>query len=230
MTDSRLLDTRWHTYWSGMRDPQHAQGTEAHYRAYAAELRLLLDGVSITRMLEIGCGNGALYPHLGFDGAWRYLGVDFSESMLSEFRLRFPTVDVVNANGATFQSEERFDLVFSSQVAQFWSRAALRRHIDNAVAMLSADGVLVVSGIPWSRARLGYARGDFAGHRPKSVPATVLRYVHGFLRPSLGTWYDYAVIRRMADAQDLQAAFYGSVHYPYRFHAVLRRRAPLNAG
>lgn len=66
---------------------------------------------------------------------------------------------------------------FSSQVAQYWSVAALRQHVDNAFAVLADDGTLVVSGIPWSRMRRAYAWGDLTGGPRRSAPVAGLNYL-----------------------------------------------------
>lgn len=220
------MNAKWESFWGRQTLPLYAEENETHYRSYAGELRLLLDGHSSRRVLEIGCGNGALYSHLGFDRASRYLGIDFSGSMLETFRRGHPGVDVLKADGTAFRSDEEFDLIFSSNVAQYWDRIDLACHLDNANAMLSEDGVLVVSGIPWSRMRLAYARGDLTGGARRSATVTFLAFLHELVRRPLGTWYDFPTFEKFASVRGFQVKFFGSLHYPYRFHVVLRRGEP----
>jgi SAM-dependent methyltransferase len=223
------MNAKWEAFWGRQTLALYAEENEGHYRSYAAELRLLLDDHSSGRVLEIGCGNGSLYKHLGFDCAFRYLGVDFSESMLDAFRGRYPEVDLLNADGAAFRSDEKFDLIFSSNVAQYWNRSDLVRHLDNANTMLSDDGLLVVSGIPWSRMRLAYARGDLTGGVRRSATLTFFAFLHELVRRPLGWWYDFPTFEEFAPLRGLRVKFFGSLHYPYRFHVVLRRE-PADVG
>jgi cyclopropane fatty-acyl-phospholipid synthase-like methyltransferase len=221
------MNAKWESFWEGQTQPLWAEETETHYRSYAAELSLLFGDCPTDRVLEIGCGNGALYRHLGFDRAFRYLGIDISESMLKTFQNQYPNVDLLKADGADFRSDEKFDLIFSSGVAQCWDRDDLARHLDNANAMLSDEGLLVVSGIPWSRMRLAYARGDLTGGRVRrSAAQTFLAYLRELVHRRLGTWYDFPAFESLATARGFHLKFFGSLHYPYRFHVVMRRGEP----
>ena len=213
----------WQEYWSRKAVPEHSPETVEHYRECGAELRLLFEKSRPRRVLEVGCGNGALYEPLGFAEVERYLGVDFSQRMLQTFRADHPGAEVVHADGASFRTDDEFDLIFSSQVAQYWRPQQLADHLDNAVAMLADGGTIVVSGIPWSRMRLAYAHGDLTGGRHRRLPVTVLSFLSELVRKRLGHWYDLPAVAALATARGLDTRFYGSMHYPYRFHAVLRR-------
>lgn len=233
MVSSLLTGRRgWRDYWAAKTTPLHAGEAEADFRALAAELRLLFAGRPAERVLEIGCGNGALFPHLGFDRVSRYLGIDFSQAMLDEFSARFPGVDLLVADGAAFCSPERFDLVVSSHVIQYWDRDQLTQHLDHANSMLADDGLVVIAGVPWSRMRLAYARGDLTGgdrtggHR-RPLPKAALDFAREFVRPDIGHWYDFPEFTKLATSRNLRVTFRGSVYYPYRFHAIFsRERGP----
>jgi SAM-dependent methyltransferase len=214
---------RWHSYWADKATPQYARENDDHYHEYASELRLLFPDPAPARVLDLGCGNGSIYRHLGFDKSDRYVGVDFSRRMLDVFHEAFPGVELVHADGAAYRSADEFDLIFSSQVAQYWNRDQLDAHVDNAVTMLSVNGAIVISGIPWSRMRFAYARGDMTGGRRRSLPVALLALTSELVRKRLGHWYDLATVGELASKHGLRANFYGSIHYPYRFHAVLRR-------
>ncbi len=216
-------ESPWHSYWADKTTPQYARDDDDHYREYAAELRLLFPDSAPGRILEIGCGNGALHRPLGFDECDRYVGVDFSERMLGVFRESDPDVELVQADGASYRSDAEFDLIFSSQVAQYWNRAELAEHLVNARSMLAPHGAVVISGIPWSRMRLAYARGDMTGGRRRSLPVALLSCFRELARKRLGQWYEFSDLSRLAERCGLDLRCYGSMHYPYRFHAVLRR-------
>src|ERR1700712_1268972 len=178
---STLLTGRrgWRDYWANKTTPLHARETEADFRSLAGELRLLYADHRVDRVLEVGCGNGAMFTHLGFDAVSRYVGIDFSQAMLDSFGARFPDAELVVADAAEFRTTEKFDLVLSSHVSQYWDRAQLAHHLDHAGSMLEADGLIVIAGTPWSRMRLAYARGDLTGGdltggARRSLPMTAL--------------------------------------------------------
>ncbi|WP_067474269.1 class I SAM-dependent methyltransferase [Actinomadura hibisca] len=224
----RTRRQHWYEHWADQRNPQHAKETEDAYQDLAGELRNLFAAHRADRVLEIGCGDGALFDLLGFNQASRYLGVDFSQAMLDQFRARFPRTDLRTADASRFRTDERFDLIFSSHVAQYWDRGQMARHLDHAAAMLAPDGLIVIAGIPWSRMRLAYGRGDLTGGdltggRRRSLPGALASAVRELVAPDIGHWYDLPEVTRLAAARGMRANFRGSGHYPYRFHALFQR-------
>ncbi|MDQ1739269.1 MAG: hypothetical protein QOE53_921 [Pseudonocardiales bacterium] len=218
----------WREYWANKTTPLHARETEADFRALAGELRLLYADHRIDSVLEVGCGNGAMFTHLGFDAAPRYVGIDFSQAMLDSFSERFPDAELLVADAAEFQTTEKFDLVFSSHASQYWNRAQLASHLDRAASMITAGGLIVIAGTPWSRMRLAYGRGDLTGGdltggQRRRLPMAAWSAVRELIRPDIGHWYDLPDFTTLASARGLQVAFRGSGHYPYRFHAIFRR-------
>src|SRR5918996_5008609 len=99
--------SRWHPFWARQVTPQHREDTAAHYVRYGRELRLLLPERPIRKVLDIGCGNGALFEPLGFDRT-DYTGVDFSESMLAVFARRHPQVRLVVAGGDEYRDDCKY--------------------------------------------------------------------------------------------------------------------------
>jgi SAM-dependent methyltransferase len=170
-----------------------------------------------------------MFSHLGFDAMTRYVGFDFSQAMLDSFSARFPDVELIAADAAEFQTAEKFDLVFSSHVSQYWDRAQLAGHLDHAASMITPGGLIVIAGTPWARMRLAYARGDLTGGdltggKRRPLPMAVVSAAQELIKPDIGHWYDLPDFTKLASSRGLQVAFRGSGHYPYRFHAIFQAR------
>jgi SAM-dependent methyltransferase len=216
----------WQRFWTAQATPLHTDESETGYRTLAAELRLLFADRTPERVLDVGCGNGAMFRHLGFHEARRYLGLGFSPTMIVEFGDRFPGVELRRRDAATFRAAETFGLIFSSHVVQYWDRRQLAEHLANARSMIADDGLVVVGGFPWARMRLAHARGEVNGGvengaNRRHLPAAAFDYAHELIAPRIGHWYDFPEIKKIAAASDFHVAFRGSGYYPYRFHAML---------
>jgi cyclopropane fatty-acyl-phospholipid synthase-like methyltransferase len=216
---------RWQAYWKGKTAPLHHRDEEDYYISHAHELKVLFSRASAESVLEIGCGNGALYQHLDFDRAREYLGVDISDAMLGEFRKRFPNVSLLTASGHSYRDGNKYDLIFSNGVLQNFDRAMLAEHIENAAAMLAPNGRLVCASIPWRSLRRRYLMGAF-NRRQRNMVWSLLHTARYWHRDSLGHWYEWQDLRQIAEKQGLTANFHGSIHYPYRFHSVMQLARP----
>lgn len=212
---------RWRIFWQGKTRPFHARDTDEHYRPYAAELRLLFADSNPLRILEIGCGNGALYKHLGFENM-QYKGVDFSASMLKVFKAKHPDVELECADGSTYQDEDKYDLIFSNGVIQHFDINMLHRHFSNVTSMLKPTSLFVCASIPWKARRFEYYAGKLTDMRVKFILFGFRAYLPSRFRGKMGAWYSLQDIRKFASAHRMSVAFYGSMHYLYRFHAVMR--------
>jgi SAM-dependent methyltransferase len=204
-------------YWSAQSTPNWERDTPEHYRLLAAELMLLVPRPP-RRVLEIGCGSGDLFPYFGFDPA-RYVGVDFSPSMLARFRERHPELALHCADGAAYLDDGVYDLVLSNGVIQNFDDGMLDRHFANGRRMVAPDGVVICGSVPWRRHRLrftaGAALGELRAGRWRNAAATAVQ------GPGFGRWYRCAALARAARRNGFTAEFYGSMSYMYRFHAVL---------
>jgi SAM-dependent methyltransferase len=215
---------RWRTFWAEKTKPYYPQDTLECYAAHAQELKLLFGTRLPSRVLEIGCGNGALYPFLKFpENGAAYRGVDLSKSMLAVFKQKFPDVEVHCGDGSEYiDTRSRFDLIFSNQVVQFFDRQMLARHIANASAMLNPGGRLVCAAIPWRALRRQYDAGAFWGDMSGSKLRWLKSYFGRVLkRGRIGYWHEPHEILKLAQKHGLAAQFYGSFYFLYRFHAVL---------
>jgi trans-aconitate methyltransferase len=208
----------WQPFWAKESDPHYPAAADFLVN-HAVELRLVCGDPSGCKVLELGCGSGALFEALGLSAAASYRGVDFSEKMLAAFRLRHPHLDLVPAEASAYVDRAQYDLIFSNQVAQYFSARMFARHIAHASAMLAPGGRLVVASIPWRGARVAH-------YLQSAAPADERRLLRGLaiLARSLagvdrlGRWYSYRECTAAASRHGLDATFFGCLQFPYRFH------------
>jgi SAM-dependent methyltransferase len=223
MTDVRksVPGSKWRSFWAEQVTPQHRQDTSDHYARYGQELRMLLPDRPIRKVLDIGCGNGALFKPLGFDRT-NYTGVDFSESMIAAFRRRHPQVRLLVAEGDEYLDDCKYDLIFCNAVVQYFEGAMLDRLLGNASAMLAPDGCILIGSIPWQAARLPYYMGELSGDLPSPWPVG-LRIVKSWYSDRIGHWYSVREVVALGRRHGLRSEIFGSVLYSYRFHALMFR-------
>jgi len=211
---------RWFDFWTGCTSPLWRFDTPDYYRLYAAELRALFPEPPPARVLELGCGDGALFPFFGFPVSC-YTGVDFSRSMLQAFSERHHGVRLVCAAAQDYSDDCRYELVFSNGLLQYLDRGMLRSHLLGATRMLAPGGRLVCGSIPWRARRWGYYFGSLADGAPPRGPVQLAKAARNAVRNPIGYWYSLAEFRALAREHGLTVEFYGSLVHLYRFHAVL---------
>lgn len=216
---------RWLQYWQSKSAPLHREESESFYRAHAAELRCLFPQ-KLQSVLEVGCGNGALYGHLGFTDT-AYVGVDFSESMLREFKSSHPSVTLHQADGSSYRDERTYDLIFSNGTIQYFDHRMLDTHMEAARSMMHAGSLFVCGSVPWRRNRLAFYGGGltppYRQSRARGLRSVAFRLLRGF--DPLGYWYELTEMARFGSRHGFAASFFGSASYLYRFHAVFRLAA-----
>jgi SAM-dependent methyltransferase len=156
----------------------------------------------------------------------RFKGVDLSASMLEVFARKHPGVATECAGGHSYRDDGEYDLIFSNGVIQCFDRAMLAEHLAGSRAMLAPGGLIVGASILWRRLRWASAYGDLSG-RPQSRQGygwAAARYLRRMVIDD-DQWYDLADFDRLAAEAGLTAEYFGSMHYMYRFHVVLRRRS-----
>lgn len=199
----------------------HSESTD-FYAAQGRELRQLLAQPQYQSVLELGCGDGSLFPHLQF-AKDVYRGVDFSNHFLETFRSRHPGVQLECAEGASYCREnEQFDLILSNGVIQHFDPQMLSKHFANARKMMHSTTELICGCVPDKKLRRLYDSGVYSGangdrwiHLLKSNVRRLLGLDH------MGYWYDQKEIVAIARKHGLAVRFIPSTVYPYRFHAVM---------
>lgn len=214
----------WRTHWRDKTQPRHRRDDKEFYLLHARELQVLTGSCKDQRVLDLGCGNGALYGPMDFSTAARFKGVDFSPSMLATFREAYPEVDLEEGDASEFIVNEKFDLIFSSAMVQNLSDQQFDRMIFHIKRMLAPSGRAVIASCPFSWRRLEYWSGVSQGYnfRWKSALASILRSMRG--RDPMGRWFSLPQLLSSAERAGLKAEFFGCLCYPYRIHILLQHK------
>jgi SAM-dependent methyltransferase len=208
----------WNVFWTQQDDPRHPHSAE-FFASHGREFTLVCGDPTGKRVLEFGCGTGALFSPMGLERARSYRGVDFSAKMLAVFRAAHPGVDLLVGDATSYNDGAQYDLIFSSSLVQYFSYPMFRRHIASARAMLAPGGRLLVGSIPWRGARAAF---HLQAANPASTQSllrrlAVLARSYAGIEP-LGYWYSYRECTAAARRHGLTPTYFGCLHMPYRFH------------
>jgi cyclopropane fatty-acyl-phospholipid synthase-like methyltransferase len=212
---------KWSKYWENLSTPLHRADNDDYYQNYAAELKILLKGDLPQRVLELGCGNGDLHSHMGFDKATFYKGIDFSAAMLDKFKEQYPEVILECGDASSYRDDLKYDLIWSNGVIQYFDYQMLSNHFANVRSMMEQDSIFVCASVPWKLHKFSSMTGESCGTK-NNVAQGIVKYAKNIFKDSMGTWYDLDSIREMAAANSMSAEFFASMHYMYRFHVVLK--------
>jgi len=219
---------RWKEFWNKQTNPLHSYNSEQWYELFAEEINLILKASEYRggAVLETGCGNGALFPYLNINKA-DYTGVDLSESLLALFKEKHPNIDLICGDASTYSSKQRFSLIFSNGVVQYFDQKMLDVYIDNSMNMLQDNGVLLLGNLLWKDVRNQYHSGELVrGENVKKTKYPRLKLlkakVWSFfgMHDSMGHYYNPRDFYRYP----AEVTFYGSLFHPYRFSVVLKKK------
>lgn len=152
-------------------------------------------------VLEIGFGNGHLFPDLlrQSDGL-EYMGIDVSQTMVDEAR-QFNAAQVANGQAAFHLASAeaipsdaaRFDRVFAVNVIYFWADPL--RPLQEIRRVLRPEGVSVIAATtPATSAATDFQRPEFGFHPRDDAALIALHKQAGFTRVAVEN-YDEVVSR-----------------------------------
>jgi lipopolysaccharide exporter len=214
---------RFRQFWADKDSTLNGREGEDFWRAQAGELRNLYSSNPPGRVLEIGCGDGSLFPYFGIPPA-NYKGVDFTPQFIERFRSKEPRVHLECAEGSSYLDRgTQYDLILLNGIVQHFDPIMLEQHLQNARAMMREGGQLIWGSIPQRRHRRKYDAGKWSGSGKESG-YRLLRSWGGRLLglDAMGYWYEPEEVAELAKKYGLYARFFSSELYPYRFHAVFR--------
>jgi cyclopropane fatty-acyl-phospholipid synthase-like methyltransferase len=210
-------------YWQDKSDPLHRANTANHYKSYAAELRVLFNHLTPCSVLELGCGNGDLYEYLRFDTADVYKGVDFSPSMIDSFKKAHPGVDLECRDASSYSDDTKYDLIFSNGVIQYFDDQMLNHHFVNAKSMMTDNSLFICASLLWKTQRFKYVSGELIKGRKRSIVRGIIGYVRRVVfNDPMGVWHNPSDIETVARRNGMTCECYASMHYLFRFHAVMK--------
>lgn len=215
---------RFRQFWADKDSTLNGREGEDFWRAQAGELRNLFPEEPPQRVLEIGCGDGSLFPYFGISPA-NYTGVDFTPQFIERFKTRQPAVRLECAEGASYLDHEtQYDLILLNGIVQHFDRAMLEQHLQNATAMMKGGSRLIWGSIPQRRHRTLYDAGKWSGGGKASVARWCKSWVGRILGlDAMGYWYEPEEVASLAKKYGLQVRFVPSALYPYRFHATITK-------
>ncbi len=215
---------RFRQFWADKDSTLNGREGEDFWRAQAGELKNLYSAHRPERVLEIGCGDGNLFPYFEIPPG-SYKGVDFTPQFIDRFRSRQPAVNLECAEGASyFDREGHYDLILLNGIVQHFDRKMLEQHLRNAAAMMRDGGLLIWGSVPQRRHRREYDAGKWSGAGKESAMRLFKSWGGRLLGlDAMGYWYEPAEVVALAQKYGLHAQFVASELYPYRFHAVIRK-------
>lgn len=109
---------------------------------YGAAVLDLLDAAPGARVVDLGCGNGALTRQLA-DRGYRVLGVDASPEQLALARQTYPDLTFAEGNALDFALAEPADAAFSNAVLHWIDADKQQAMLDHIATQLRPGGLFV---------------------------------------------------------------------------------------
>src|ERR1700730_14120774 len=212
---------RFRQFWADQDSTLNGRDDEDFRRARAKELKSLFPSRMPGRILEIGCGDGGLFPYLEVP-AENYKGIDFSPQFIERFQSTYPEVQLECAEGSSYADRHgQYEVILSDAIVQHFDRAMLEQHLQNARRMISESGLLIWGSIPQRKHRPKYDAGEWSTSGKTSPTRFIKSWVGRILgMDAMGYWYEPSEIAAIARKCGFQARFVLSNTSPYRFHAV----------
>ncbi len=146
---------------------------------YGQDVLNLIDFDKSNKILDLGCGNGALTKRIA-DMGKEVIGLDGSKEMLEIAKKQFPELTFIHADATNFKLEEKVDTIFSNAVFHWISDQD--KLLDSVYNNLLPNGQLVC---------------EFGGSRcAEAIHSTLehdfekrgLKYLRTFYFPTIGEY------------------------------------------
>lgn len=226
----------WANYWAGKKNGAHRFSTEEFLSKEAREKLFHLDGGE--SILDFGCGSADLLVHY-IPHYTKVVGVDFSDSMLSEAKKKITetkheNVCLILADDKTVwdKLDSSFDRISASQVIQFLTFEQIDNFIRNASDYLNDGGKIIFFDMVDPRLSIFFKTGLFSRRFRywKIIPGMCIEAYNQILnileyKPKgiVGYSHNPYKIEELARKHGFGMEYVQSMYYEYRYHAILFR-------
>jgi len=220
----------WGAFWAGQATPCHAVDDEGFYRDLAREILFHTGSLAGSKVLELGCGNGAVSAHLDIDPQ-NYTGVDFSGSLLDQFRTRAGNLNLVEQDilGFLRANDCKYDVIISFGVLQYLGRAEMAELFQLQAQALDEGGQCAHFALPVRDLAGVFYSGLGSAHRLGMMrPRGLLKRLWSRLGNRIGNWYCIDEIYRMSETAGFATRLVSNINYFYRVN--LLQRLPASGG
>jgi O-antigen/teichoic acid export membrane protein/2-polyprenyl-3-methyl-5-hydroxy-6-metoxy-1,4-benzoquinol methylase len=216
---------RFRQFWAEQDTTLKGRDDEEFRRAQACELKNLFPKRMPGRVLEIGCGDGGLFPYLQIP-VENYKGIDFSPQFIERFKSTYPEVELECTEGSSYLDRDtQYDVILMDAIVQHFDRPMLEQHLQNARRMITENGRLIWGSIPQRKHRGKYDAGKWSTDGRTSLARFIKSWVGRILgMDAMGYWYEPSEIAALARKYGFHARFVLSGASPYRFHAILQKK------
>lgn len=109
---------------------------------YGEAVTELITAKKGSRVIDLGCGNGALSRLLKNKG-YDVTGIDASEEMIALAKEKYTDIEFIKANALDFSLDEKADVIFSNAVFHWIDADKQEALLKNIYAQLKPEGELV---------------------------------------------------------------------------------------
>ena len=141
------MSDHWKNVWNNMEDTEVLEISDGYQhfdkltvKIIANELTDILEIKPENKVLEIGCGAGALAQFLDC----QYTGIDFSEKLIEKHQKNLPNSELIccQANEIPLESKS-FDIVFSWSLFQYFPNLEYANQVIQEVERLSKKIIFI---------------------------------------------------------------------------------------
>lgn len=148
---------------------------------YGEDVLGLIDAAPGARVLDVGCGTGALTACIAARG-YEVSGIDASADMVAAARRAHPDISFAQADACTFLLDNPVDVVFSNAVFHWVDRERQPELVENIARNLVPGGQLVCEFGGYGCAA------QVHGALARAFERRGLAYVHPHYFPSIGRY------------------------------------------
>ncbi len=109
-------------------------------------LKELLGSIDNNSVLDLGCGNGGMYPYLKSLGCGDYLGIDLSENAIESLKLGYPNASCIKGdiqNSVEIAGANSWDIVVVCDVLEHCED--INKQLATCRRLLNPQGRLLIS-------------------------------------------------------------------------------------